>query len=110
MILLNQARYDESIAENERALALNPANVDAYAGLGWDYLYLGQFEKSLEYFDKAIRLSPHDPAIGVWFDSKSGGLFRAEAVRSGDRMGPPGDRDRSEFQFRPHRAVGFDRS
>jgi tetratricopeptide (TPR) repeat protein len=65
MILLNQARYDESAAENERALALNPANVDAYAGLGWDYFYRGQFEKSLEFFDKAIRFSPHDPNLGV---------------------------------------------
>ena len=37
MILLNQARYDESAAENEQALALNPADVEAYAGLGWDY-------------------------------------------------------------------------
>ena len=75
MVLLNQARYDESAAENERALALNPANVDAYAGLGWDYYYTGQFEKSLEYFDKAIRLSPHDPNMGVWVDSKSAAYF-----------------------------------
>ena len=72
--------------------------MDAYAGLGCDYLYLGQFEKSLEYFDKAIRLSPHDPASGYWYDGKAVGLFRAEAVRSGDRMGPPGDRDQSEFR------------
>jgi adenylate cyclase len=75
MILLNQARYDESAAENERALALNPSNVFAYAGLGWDYYYSGQFEKSLEYFDKAIRLSPRDPGMGVWVDSKSGAYF-----------------------------------
>ena len=75
MILLNQARYDKSSAENERALALNPSNVFAYAGLGWDYFYSGQFEKSLEYFDKAIRLSPHDPGMGVWVDSKSGAYF-----------------------------------
>ena len=75
MVLLNQARYNESAAENERALALNPANVDAYAGLGWDYYYTGQFEKSLEYFDKAIRLSPHDPNMGVWVDLKSGAYF-----------------------------------
>ena len=75
MILLNQARYEESAAENERALALNPSNVDAVGALGWDYYYRGQFEKSLEYFDKAIRLSPHDPAMGVWVDSKSGAYF-----------------------------------
>ena len=75
MILLNQARYDESAAENERALALNPSNVFAYTGLGWDYYYSGQFEKSLEYFDKAIRLSPRDPGMGVWVDSKSAAYF-----------------------------------
>jgi TolB-like protein/Tfp pilus assembly protein PilF len=72
LILLNQARYEESIAEGERALVLNPANVDAVGGvLGWDYLYLGQFEKSLEFFDKAIRLSPRDPAMAIWYDGKS---------------------------------------
>ena len=47
----------------------------AYAGLGWDSYYSGQFEKSLEYFDKAIRLSPRDPGMGVWVDSKSGAYF-----------------------------------
>jgi adenylate cyclase len=75
MVLLNQARYDESIAESERALALNPSNVFAYMGLGWACFYTGQFEKSLEYFDKAIRLSPHDPGMGTWLDSKSGAYF-----------------------------------
>ena len=60
---LTRARFDEAIAENERALALDPANVERHAGLGWDYSTLGQFEKSLEFFDKAIRLSPRDPAL-----------------------------------------------
>ena len=84
MILLNQARYDESAAENERALALNPSDVFAYMGLGWACFYTGQFEKSLEYFDKAIRLSPRDPGMGTWLDFEIRGPFRAEAVRSGD--------------------------
>jgi adenylate cyclase len=75
MVLLNQARYDESIAESERALALNPSNVFAYMGLGWACFYSAQFEKSLEYFDKAIRLSPHDPGMGTWLDSKSAAHF-----------------------------------
>jgi adenylate cyclase len=75
MVLLNQARYNESIAESERALALNPSNVFAYMGLGWACFYSAQFEKSLEYFDKAIRLSPHDPGMGTWLDSKSAAHF-----------------------------------
>ncbi len=44
-------------------------------GLGWACFYSGQFEKSLEYFDKAIRLSPHDPGMGTWLDSKSAAHF-----------------------------------
>ena len=36
-------------------------------GLGFDYEVLGQFEKGLEYIDKAIRLSRHDPALFIWY-------------------------------------------
>ena len=73
----SQGRLDEAIAEYERALALDPAMVSAFGELGWDYLYLGEFEKSLEYFDKAIRLSPHDPLLGGggWYDGEAAGYF-----------------------------------
>jgi TolB-like protein len=70
-VLLLQGRYDEAITENETALALNPAAVDALGDLGWDYLYLGQFEKSLEFFDRGIRLSPLDRGSIYWFGGKS---------------------------------------
>jgi TolB-like protein/tetratricopeptide (TPR) repeat protein len=73
-ILRFQGRLDESIAEYERALSLDPGMVIALVGLGWSYLYLGQFEKGLEYLDKAIRLSPHDPYLG------GGGWYNGEAV------------------------------
>jgi adenylate cyclase len=65
-ILWVEGRLDEAVAENERALALDPSMVDAYGNLGADYLDLGQFEKSIESFDKAIRLSPHDINPGYW--------------------------------------------
>ena len=42
-ILRFQARYQEAVAEPERALALDPSNVNATASLGWDYLMQGQF-------------------------------------------------------------------
>jgi adenylate cyclase len=40
MILLNQARYDESAAENERALALNPSQRVRLRGPGLGLLLL----------------------------------------------------------------------
>jgi hypothetical protein len=49
--------------------------MSAVGALGWDYIYTGQFEKSLEYFAKAIRLSPHDPYLGSWYQGEAVGYF-----------------------------------
>jgi len=70
-ILRDQGRLEEANAEAERALDLNPAAVDAYAQLAFNDLELGQFEKSLENLDKAIRLSPHDPSLHYWYAGKA---------------------------------------
>jgi adenylate cyclase len=100
-ILRSQGRLDESIAEYERALALDPAMVIAVVGWGWDSLNLGQFEKGLEFFDKAIRLSPHDPILAFFYYGKAWGYFglkqygqaiesarRAIAISPNDFPGP----------------------
>lgn len=50
--------------------------------LGWGYLELGQFEKALEYYDRALRLSPHDPALFNFHEAKSGAYF---ALKQYDR-------------------------
>jgi adenylate cyclase len=70
-IFFIQKRFDEAAAENERAIALDPAMIDAVAGLAIDYEALGQFERSLEYFDKAIRLSPRDPILNIRLQGKA---------------------------------------
>jgi adenylate cyclase len=74
-LLWVRGRLDESIAEGERALALDPAMVEAHWNIGIDYLDLGEFEKSLDFFDKAIRLSPRDPNLGIWFQGKERAYF-----------------------------------
>jgi adenylate cyclase len=74
-VLGMQFRLDDSIAEAERALELNPVVVNAYESIGNDYLQLGQFEKSLAFYDKAVRLSPHDPLLHYWYQSKAGAYF-----------------------------------
>ena len=85
-----------SIAEAKRALELNPAIVNAYESIGNDYLQLGQFEKSLEFYDKAIRLSPHDPLLHYWFQGKAFAYFGLKQYDPVDRMGAAGDRHQPE--------------
>ena len=70
-ILRSQARNLEAVAEHERALALDPSNVNPAAELGWDHLFPGRFDKSLEYFDKAILASPYDPYLRFWYGGKA---------------------------------------
>ena len=74
-ILRAQGRLDEAIAEHERALALDPALVVADEGLGQDYLFLGKFEKSLEFNDKAIWLSPHEPTLFLLYNNEAADYF-----------------------------------
>jgi tetratricopeptide (TPR) repeat protein len=49
--------------------------MDAAAQLGIDYRFLGRLDKSLEYFDRAIRMSPSDPSLAYWYDSKAWANF-----------------------------------
>ena len=74
-VLQAQGRNDEAVAEFERGLALNPSNPDGDAGLGWTHLRLGEFDKSVEYLDKAIRLSPYDRAVPYWYGGKAQASF-----------------------------------
>ena len=70
-ILLAHGRNEEAVAEFERALTLDASFADADVGLGFDYMRLGEFDKSIEYFDKAIRASPHDPWLARFHGGKA---------------------------------------
>jgi adenylate cyclase len=74
-ILRDQGHNEEAVAEHERALALDPSNVSAATSLGFDYGMHGEFDKSVEYIDKAIRESPYDPLLVHLYGGKAWANF-----------------------------------
>ena len=67
-------QYDQAIEWARRSIASNPSSF-GYALLGAAYLYAGEFEKSFESCDQAIRLNPRDPDChrvntGAYFATK----------------------------------------
>ena len=69
-ILLGQEHFEEAIVEAERSLALNPSFVGAYSALCLASSFLGRPQEAVEYADKAMRLSPRDPILYVFYLEK----------------------------------------
>jgi adenylate cyclase len=74
-VLQSQFRLDEAVAEDRRAFDLDPSLVDAYWHMGFVLRRAGEFQASLEFIDKALRLSPRDPFRALWYADKAGSHF-----------------------------------
>jgi adenylate cyclase len=66
-VLRAQHRYGEAIAEYETAIAFDRNWVRAYALIAWCKLHTGPIEEAIPLVEQAIRLSPRDPVIGIWY-------------------------------------------
>jgi adenylate cyclase len=66
-VLRAQRRYDEAIPEYETAIALNRNWAHAYSHLGWCKCTTGSIEELIPAPERAIRLSPRDPQIGLFY-------------------------------------------
>jgi TolB-like protein/class 3 adenylate cyclase/Flp pilus assembly protein TadD len=62
-ILIAKGRPDEALVEAEKVLDLNPSAIPSYQGMCIANLLMGRPEKTLEYVNRAIRLSPRDPSL-----------------------------------------------
>jgi adenylate cyclase len=74
-VLMGQNRTQEAVVEGERSLALNPSFINAYYALCAANNILGRPDRALELADKAIRLSPRDPALRTLYHMKGWALF-----------------------------------
>jgi TolB-like protein/Tfp pilus assembly protein PilF len=65
--LVAQKRAEEALIEAERSLRLNPSFIPTYLDFCQANLALGLPEKTIEYADRAMRLSPPDPYLYVFY-------------------------------------------
>jgi adenylate cyclase len=66
-VLRAQDRFDEAIPEYETVIALNRNWANAYSHLGWCKFVTGSMEELIPAQEQAIRLSPRDPQIGLFY-------------------------------------------
>jgi TolB-like protein len=66
-VLRAQHRYEEAITEYEAVLALNRNWAHAYSHLGWCKFMTGLIDELIPAQEEAIRLSPRDPQIGLFY-------------------------------------------
>ena len=62
-----RSRWAEAIPEYETVLALDRNSVFSFFALGVCKLFTGSIEETIPLIERAIRLSPRDPTIGVWY-------------------------------------------
>jgi TolB-like protein len=77
-VLRNQRRYAEAIPEYEIVLASNPNWVFVSYALGQCKTYTGSIEETIPLVERAIRLSPRDPNLGIWHNT----MGRAHLLQS----------------------------
>ena len=62
-IARRQGRWDESNADFEQALAMDPRNVELLDAAAWNYTMMRQFPTSLKFHDRELDLIPDDLEI-----------------------------------------------
>jgi len=78
-VLRVERRFDDAIAEFEQALALDPSLAEVYGSLGDTYRDIGQYEKAIEFLDRAIRLTnPQNQDLAFWYSGKGRAYFGLE--------------------------------
>jgi tetratricopeptide (TPR) repeat protein len=66
-VLRARDRLEQAIPEYEMVIASNRNSTVAISHLGWCKLLTGSIEEAIALQQHAVRLSPRDPYIGIWY-------------------------------------------
>jgi tetratricopeptide (TPR) repeat protein len=97
-VLREEGRCEEAIVEYEMAISLDRNLVFPMTALGWCKLLTGSMEEVIPRIEQAIRLSPRDPAIPIWYQwigivhllqsQVDGAVLWLERARNANRVHP----------------------
>jgi adenylate cyclase len=65
-MLIDWHRYEEAIAEAQRAIALDPNDANSYLAMAYALIYSGRPKEAFDFVERAIRLDPHYPAYHLY--------------------------------------------
>ena len=62
-VLFLAGEYRRSLADCDEVIKRNPLHFGALAGYGQIYFHLEQYEKAIEYWERALRVNPNMPGV-----------------------------------------------
>jgi len=96
-VYLFARRFDDSLAEFETALRLNPNFALAQGYYGLSLAYSGRWQEADEAARRAIRLSPRDPNLGVYYGIAAYAQYIARNYDEAIAFSRQAIRQRSDF-------------
>jgi TolB-like protein len=96
-VYLFARRFDDSLAEFEMALRLNPNFSMAQGYYALTLTYCGRWQVALPSVQRALRLSPHDPLAAIYYGIASYGQYVGCRYDEAIRLAREGIRHRADF-------------
>jgi tetratricopeptide (TPR) repeat protein len=96
-VYLFARRFDDSLAEFEMALRLNPNFSMAQAYYALTLSYCGRWQEAVPAVQRALRLSPHDPLAAVYCGIASYAHYVGRNYDEAMRLSREGIRQRADF-------------
>jgi TolB-like protein len=96
-VYLFARRFDDSLAEFELALRLNPNFSLAQGYYGLTLSYCGQWEEGASAASRALRLSPRDPFSAIYYGIAAYAQFVGRNYDEAMRLARQGIRQRGDF-------------
>jgi TolB-like protein/cytochrome c-type biogenesis protein CcmH/NrfG len=94
---MGMRRFDESLAELETALRLNPSFSIAHSYYGLTLSYCGRWQEGAMATQRALRLSPSDPFSATYYGVAAYAQFVGRNYDEAMRLARQGIRQRADF-------------